>query len=401
MGEVIKDIGEKWDDKELFVHSIPGHSFNLFFKDIEDYIKSSKNLDYEWRKDIESTDKRDIIIFSPGINKINSYELGKKKLIFPFDNIFVEYPLKMEKNHIKHFSYGFLLKAVRNEKEEIYAILVNMVWLDWGVKKGEEGVTPNIMLIPYDLLNQTIDKLKLKNNSHLDNELVLKIFTIMKKIVQLVQNKDYSSYFKWTPLGVTQNKIVYSHDVRSHKRHFWRDSGRFKISFLSKAEAILRGYEIDDLVFRGNELRRDVPYKIIDTFTVGKDKEKKEDNRIIRILKGKILRNETKLGKILLEIFPNEIIRHNKTFSKNSRLRLDYCIWKKRLAFEYDGEQHFDKDLYKKLYGDGFDEQVKRDKKKNKLCKKKNITLIRIKYDEPLTKSHIKNKLKEKVRRAK
>lgn len=31
---------------------------------------------------------------------------------------------------------------------------------------------------------------------------------------------------------------------------------------------------------------------------------------------------------------------------------------------------------------------------KNKLCKRKNVILVRIKYDEPLTKTHIKNKIK-------
>lgn len=70
-------------------------------------------------------------------------------------------------------------------------------------------------------------------------------------------------------------------------------------------------------------------------------------------------------------------------------------VGNKRLAFEYDGEQHYDKELYEKLYGVGFEEQQKRDNLKNKLCKKKQITLIRIKYNEPLTKTHLIKRIKE------
>ena len=102
--------------------------------------------------------------------------------------------------------------------------------------------------------------------------------------------------------------------------------------------------------------------------------------------------------KVLREIFQDEVIRkHDRKVLHG--LELDFLIYNKkkrreRIAFEYDGEQHFDKNLYKKLYGDGFEEQVKRDRIKDKLCNKKNIRLIRIKYNEPITKSHILKRLK-------
>ena len=59
-------------------------------------------------------------------------------------------------------------------------------------------------------------------------------------------------------------------------------------------------------------------------------------------------------------------------------------------------EQHFDRKLCEDVFKSDFDALQKRDRKKDKLCKKKNMILIRIKYDEPLTKTHIKKKLKEK-----
>jgi len=180
----------------------------------------------------------------------------------------------------------------------------------------------------------------------------------------------------------------------THKRHFWKDSGKFIIPTLPKEELIKKGYGIDEVVYRNGELRRDVPFTLINQYIIGKGKKIKKDNRVISFIKRKNLRQEDKIYKILLSLLPTNIIRrHDRKTLKG--IELDFNIPELRLGIEYDGEQHFDKELYKKLYGDGFDEQVKRDKLKNKLCSRKNIKLIRIKYNEPLTKTHIKNKIKK------
>ena len=76
-------------------------------------------------------------------------------------------------------------------------------------------------------------------------------------------------------------------------------------------------------------------------------------------------------------------------------MELDFWIHKLNLAFEYDGEQHFDRHLCEDIFKSDFDALQKRDKRKDHLCRNKHITLIRIKYDEPLTKSHIKKKIKQ------
>jgi len=74
---------------------------------------------------------------------------------------------------------------------------------------------------------------------------------------------------------------------------------------------------------------------------------------------------------------------------------LDFNLPEFRLGIEYDGEQHYDRKVCEEVFKSNFDAQVSRDRKKDKLCRQKNITLIRIKYDEPLTKTHIKKKLKQ------
>lgn len=222
-----------------------------------------------------------------------------------------------------------------------------------------------------------------------------KRFTIILNIIRYVSykisTKQYHKYYKFENNRLIQKELIYSSEVKSHKRHFWEDTGRFIIPNLPKEEILKRGYFIDELVFKNGELRRNVPYTIIENFEKNKDLERK--NRIISLIKKRIWRCEEKIYGILREIFPNNIIRrHDRRTLKG--IELDFNLPELRLGIEYDGEQHFDKELYEKLYGDGFDEQVRRDRKKDKLCIKKKITLIRIKYDEPLTKTYINKKLK-------
>ena len=176
-------------------------------------------------------------------------------------------------------------------------------------------------------------------------------------------------------------------------RHFWDDTGYFKIPNMSEEELKNNGYDIHEVVYKEGQLRRDVPYKLIGSFKVNEDKEKKTENRKIILLEKRIFRQEEKVLKILQEIFPNDFIkRHDRKVLKG--LELDFLIRERRLAFEYDGEQHFDRKLCEEVFKSDFNALQKRDREKNKRCRNKNITLIRIKYDEPLTKTHIKKKIK-------
>jgi len=135
-----------------------------------------------------------------------------------------------------------------------------------------------------------------------------------------------------------------------------------------------------------------VPFKIIGNFLVGEGKEKKEDNRRISVAKGRIWRSEQKVYNILKEIYPDKIIRrHDRRTLKG--LELDFNLPELRLGIEYDGEQHFDRKVCEEVFKSDFDAQVRRDREKDKRCRRKKIKLIRIKYDEPLTKTHIRKKL--------
>lgn len=217
------------------------------------------------------------------------------------------------------------------------------------------------------------------------------LLNVIKSVCHKINTKQYRTYYKYENGRVVPKEIVYASEVKMHKRHFWEDSGKFIIPTLSREEILAKGYFIDGLVFKDGELRQNVPYTIIGNHIRNAELEKK--NREIDLIKKRTLKCEEKIYSILRELYPDKLIRrHDRKTLKG--IELDFNIPELRLGIEYDGEQHFDKELYEKLYGDGFEEQVKRDRLKDKLCKKKNITLIRIKYDEPLTKSHIKKRLK-------
>lgn len=79
----------------------------------------------------------------------------------------------------------------------------------------------------------------------------------------------------------------------------------------------------------------------------------------------------------------------------NNNLKLDAYFNNYKLAIEYDGIQHYQHIPYLDKYYNDFINRQYKDRVKEKLCKENKIKLIRIKYDEPLTKEYIINKLME------
>jgi hypothetical protein len=387
--KIIKDFTEQ--------NKVIGKPFHRFFKDYKFLNKKGIIKDKSLLDKVDSINKNDLIILSPDYNKLNNMDSINKKIIFPFKKIFLEYPFLefiIEDNKtFLHITDGFLIDTIVDEFGKIEAILFMSIFLDYGVNLSnlqEEGLTLRCILMSYDELNNEI---KFDNNlSYEQKETSKKVINTMKKICYLIQRKEYTEYYKCINNNLEKKEIVFSQDVKSHRRHFWKDSGRFKIPLMKKDEWEKIGYGTDELVIRGYELRRDVPYKIIDTFEKGRKKEKNSSNRIINLLKKRNLKNEDKLGLIISEIFPDKFIkRHDRKILKG--LELDFLIRDLRIAFEYDGEQHFDKKLCEEIFKSDFKELQKRDRLKDKLCNKKRIKLIRIKFDEPLTLKHIKNKI--------
>jgi hypothetical protein len=100
--------------------------------------------------------------------------------------------------------------------------------------------------------------------------------------------------------------------------------------------------------------------------------------------------SETKLFKLVQSIFPDAQPHAMPDWLMPQHL--DVYIASKRLAFEYQGRQHFEPVSY--FGGDSaFEATLERDKLKVKKCKANGITLIHWDYDEPITLETLTSKL--------
>lgn len=127
-------------------------------------------------------------------------------------------------------------------------------------------------------------------------------------------------------------------------------------------------------------------------------------------IKYKTLKNKTR-EEICREIFENYFqrnfpkVRHELLINPKTKRKLELDCYSKvkffnyynGLAFEIDGEQHYN--YVKKWHKtrSNFNEQVERDKIKNELCEKNGILLIRIPYYVDDVKEYMLKQLNERI----
>lgn len=101
------------------------------------------------------------------------------------------------------------------------------------------------------------------------------------------------------------------------------------------------------------------------------------------------------LLSVVREIYPNQKIEFEYNVADRGALFIDIYVPRLSIGFEYDGEQHFEYIEY--FHGDrkGFLRARRRDAEKDEMCEKKGITLIRLAYNEPMTKEHVLKKIEE------
>lgn len=117
---------------------------------------------------------------------------------------------------------------------------------------------------------------------------------------------------------------------------------------------------------------------------------------------GQGFKKEMELLLYVHRIFQNyDILTHHRKILGDwgyQGLELDIYIPDLKLAFEYMGKQHYDKQTYdllskKNRTKEEFEYQLYKDRCKKKICKIKGITLVRIKYDEKLSENLVLSKL--------
>jgi len=119
----------------------------------------------------------------------------------------------------------------------------------------------------------------------------------------------------------------------------------------------------------------------------------------------KIGKNELQLLKIIKNLFPREKIKHNykhetMRFTKtNRKMELDIFIPSLKLAFEYQGEQHFDtfwQGTFELGENQSLEANQNRDKEKRNACNNHGITLIEIDYKWDKTSQFVEKILVER-----
>jgi len=96
---------------------------------------------------------------------------------------------------------------------------------------------------------------------------------------------------------------------------------------------------------------------------------------------------------IVQEIFPNQkiILEHN--IAAVGALFLDIYLPQLSLAFEFDGEQHFAYSQHFHGTPEAFRSYKKRDLLKTNKCTELGITLVRVRFDEGLSKDLVLDKI--------
>lgn len=107
---------------------------------------------------------------------------------------------------------------------------------------------------------------------------------------------------------------------------------------------------------------------------------------------------ESILFQIVKRIFPREPVHRCSRPDFLEGLELDVFLPSRSLAFEFQGQQHYEPVEH---WGgsSALEDLRKRDKRKRTLCKKHGIGLIEIRFDDPLTEDHIGAQIETKNRR--
>lgn len=111
-------------------------------------------------------------------------------------------------------------------------------------------------------------------------------------------------------------------------------------------------------------------------------------------------KKEGLMQKVLNDLLPEAEYVDNGYYSwlpspKGSPLQLDRYYPKLKIAFEFNGQQHYKYNPYMHQSVQAFEYLQKCDEKKARECEKRGVTLISIKYTKTITKEYLLKRLEQ------
>ncbi len=103
------------------------------------------------------------------------------------------------------------------------------------------------------------------------------------------------------------------------------------------------------------------------------------------------------LLEIVRELFPNQRVELEHNVVSQGALFLDIYLPRLNIAFEYDGVQHFEYNEHFHGNKENFLKARRRDNEKDEQCEQQGITLIRVAYNEEMTKELVLGKLEKMI----
>lgn len=98
---------------------------------------------------------------------------------------------------------------------------------------------------------------------------------------------------------------------------------------------------------------------------------------------------------IVQMIYPNQRIELEYNVADSGALFIDIYLPRLQIGFEYDGQQHFEYNEHFHGNRENFIKARRRDNSKDDMCEKKEITLIRVAYNEDMNRELVVSKIEE------
>ncbi len=118
-------------------------------------------------------------------------------------------------------------------------------------------------------------------------------------------------------------------------------------------------------------------------------------NYMNSIQKRLVSKGAKELLEVVRQLYPYQRIELEYNIANRGALFLDIYLPRLKIAFEYDGRQHFEYNEHFHGSRDNFIKARRRDDEKDELCEQQGITLIRVAYNEKMDKELVLSKLEK------